>query len=603
MSELKPTRSRESTEDVLKNITAYKQKHPNEWNGTDLRNRDRDLYNLLERFREANGYTSRNEIVRELGHSFQRKERVLTKTPRRRNPPFDIAEFTEEISQLHTDYQKQGKPWNGSVMCRDDSSCYYKLSRLGNYWFMPKHGKKRISMAAEKLGIPFEYHATLQGLKNAIEAHITRPESQFQLRPIAELQQGTPAERALYHKLYYHARRKQQSKSYATLRKFVLDLGYKMPDLEAVERAGQKQFLNQKKEPKQPAEKADGWLEDDFNRLWLFAQFERIHPLDKATGQRAYTKPSHVNQKERTFIKWARRLFKNYEKAMEAWQRGTYKESLSRITKTAYPDALLEHEAREGLRPLMAQKGFVTREELRILHSREYNFVDTFRERKGLKSHGEALGCLGFSRTELTPDDRKASGHCGELFSLGLYYLLKRAGKEDITEIHPKHPSRRAAAFEENPVGKLEVRTSLDEKKVLLPDIARGNGQELRMTEIKTGGVFTAKTADDVLNHYAGELSLKDGEGIPVRFTDVHLHIPRKHIEKKVFEHFKDLTVLVAEDVALAYAQCRAPNELQQAYQEFVTTPWKTLDSDLETRLYGIITGIVPDEFKEVSDF
>jgi len=645
-------------EEFCTEIAAFKEKHDGVWNYTLLR-RDpegRTLAAGLQRFADANRMRSRARVARRLGHPFQK------------TPPVNELEMGLMLDLYREYYKDEGIRWQPTALEKHDRDVYNQLSRMGTYLYSRQHGKRRIGLAAKLLGVPFEKLHSRDGLKNDIAQYKQQPGARWNIKALegsngigrniynalvyfackqaktrgkyktmrriaqalghpftrhtvkpAELEKRIAAYTAqpdkvwkpnavledpdgapLYNDLLYFARKRRREHAGKSLKMLARDVAAELghPFLARHEHPQQQQLLFSAPEIELAPEQGYAWLEQAFNKLWLLAQFERIHARDKTTGQRAYAMPSHVKAAEPSVAQWSMKLFGSYKNAMDAWEPGAYAASLGKFTVEQFPDDKLEELARNALVPLFQHNGFVSRERFRIAHPDEYHPVEALRKRKKFDTYKDVLEYLGVTPTELTDEEKKHVGHCGELFSLAYFYLRIAAGADNATELHPRTPNE----------GKLEILTSAYADKIILPDIARGDGTVLKMTEVKAGDSFPYSTGERVLEKYQGTFSVRDGEGVPVHFTDIHIHMPKKHIEEGVLTPFqgnpplfdqKTISVLTAEDIALAFARYQAPVGLQNAYGEFANRPvWFVKDEQQYAQLEQLVGSLAPERFR-----
>lgn len=645
-------------EEFCKQIEAYKSAG-GEWSVRGIAKNARQINNALQRLADANDLCSRGAVAKALGQPFTRKKQP------------DISALTLEARTCRESFRNpelhNGKqfPWTPTSLYKHNRDTYNKFMRLGRHWYHSGFSKQKLALVVARLGFPFDKPHTREELRSLMDEYVQQPGANWAINYIKN---STGLAREIYNCLYYFSRKRMPGTGlYATMRRIAARLGH--PFQTGIAPCALKRQIERYRKtsniewrPTQLLKDAEGskiyndvlwiarrrrretndargiktlagiiaeelghpflpydhrgrvrtrqpapehhkhaWLEEAFNKAWLFAEFEKIHPASQA-GRREYAPPYDVKRKRRSVISWAVRLFGSYEKAMEAWQPGSYAESLAQFTPDKFPDEKLEELARNALAPLFQQYCFVARDELRILHPAAYHPLETLRKRKKFEKFSQALEHLGFTPTELSPEEKKAIGYCGELFSLAYYYLRQRAGAEEITEIYPRNP--------DSP--KLEILAPASQKKLIIPDIAHGDGQKILMTESKAGGVFTAHQARRVLEKYRGEFSIKEGEGLPVTFSEVHLHIPKANIEqgvltpadgKQAIFDRQTPAVRTAEDIAREYARQRAPAELQDNYREFIRAPVRFIKGENNIAgLTRIVSALTPEKFRQQAE-
>lgn len=293
----------------------------------------------------------------------------------------------------------------------------------------------------------------------------------------------------------------------------------------------------------------------------LFSQFEKMHG-------NGYISPASVKENYKIIYRDAKRLFGSYQKAMDSWKNGSYRESAMRIHQGVYT----ENENKASLRVRLekiADGDDLSRSYLRSQHPEVFNIIKRLALRKGV-SYRRFMAGLGLSAvSSVSSGEKNKEGEIGEMFSMIYLYSLHANG--EIVNFWPSS----------NVNKKITLRKSSEE--VIYPDFIVQNKQQnyCEIIEVKSGyNTFTNADLTHAIDKYFA--SKLDSKELPLalkklKFTTFHLHFPLDHlatgVKAKINE--KGITVVGPNEV-LASLHSFSPivgQEIADLYKDFVEFP------------------------------
>lgn len=328
-------------------------------------------------------------------------------------------------------------------------------------------------------------------------------------------------------------------------------------------------------------------------RLW--AELEKLHPL--VDGERRYLPPGRVLHNHADIYEHARKLFGSYPAAMDAWQPGSYRQSVKHHRKKFFDRKRLMGEARVALWKLFREHDYVSHEALRCHFKPEYSLVRAAMRKNGFKSYTSFIE-RRLPKRYRSPLEGEYDriGNVGELFSFAWYFLQMQDGKS--LQLQPCFPfyADRIQVYAPNNMRSKSGKSFPD---VGVFDFGRDAG--LQLTEVKAGFNYTRSYARFCLRKYESSpddpIRLWDeNDPTPVAFSEAHLHFAEDRIEDGVLPMFKEQNVAV---VTAAEFSARFEGALGEAYNAFIAKPLQFVRQKGLGALEDLVLDVAPDSTRE----
>ncbi len=292
---------------------------------------------------------------------------------------------------------------------------------------------------------------------------------------------------------------------------------------------------------------------------WISRKLGEIH-------SNGYVRPSEVRGRHSWVYSAAQSAYGSYQKAMDAWKRGSYRGSAERNhqgTSDEGEDMVL---LRSGLEKISFEESDLSRSFLRNLHPELFNMIKRLR---GRTAYAEFIRSQGLGFEKVSGGEKKMEGEVGERFTM--LYLYASYLNGEIENFWPN----------ENVHAKIVLERSTSSGNAH-PDflVREKRKRHYDIIEVKSGyNVFTDSDIHGALRKYLFTNLPEDATMAPLktRFTTLHLHFPGSRVDgrAKALILERRLQVVGPEEVysKLSSQKGKMGQDIIDLYQFFVKSP------------------------------